>query len=186
MALSEFDRNLLQRCLAQEPRSWENFVDRFLGLVLHVVNHSAQSRSMRLTDQDREDLVAEVFLAIVHDSFAVLRQFRGKSSLATYLTVVARRVVIRELMKRNSAATLSSTADVASNVSFEQRISDKEEVAELLSGLSDAEAAVVKMYHLDGKSYSEISHDLGMPENSVGPMLSRARSRMRRSARQPS
>ncbi len=67
MALSEFDRVLLQHCISREPRSWENFVDRFLGLVLHVVNHAAQSRSVRLSDQDREDLVADVFLAIIRD-----------------------------------------------------------------------------------------------------------------------
>ena len=67
MALSEFDRNLLERCLAREPRSWENFVDRFLGLVLHVVNHTAQARNIRLTDQDREDLASEVFLAVVRE-----------------------------------------------------------------------------------------------------------------------
>src|ERR1700742_977680 len=57
MALSDIDRNLLQRCLARKPRAWEDFVDRFMGLVVHVVNHSAQSRSLRLTSQDREDLV---------------------------------------------------------------------------------------------------------------------------------
>jgi RNA polymerase sigma-70 factor (ECF subfamily) len=187
MALSEFDRNLLQRCLAREPRSWENFVDRFLGLVLHVVNHTAQSRSMRLTDQDREDLVADIFLAVVRDDFAVLKQFRGKSSLATYLTVVARRVVVRELMKRNSQATLSpAVTDVVEQASFEQRISNEEEVARLLSGLPDSEAEVVRMYHLEGKSYSEISSHIGMPENSVGPMLSRARSKMRNRASQTS
>jgi len=45
VALSEIDRNLLQRCLARKPRAWEDFVDRFMGLVVHVVNHSAQSRS---------------------------------------------------------------------------------------------------------------------------------------------
>ena len=129
MALSEFDRNLLQRCLAREPRSWENFVDRFLGLVLHVVNHTAQARSMRLSDQDREDLVADVFLSVVRDDFAVLKQFRGKSSLATYLTVVARRVVVRQLMKRGSTASLSPAVEPASERrGFEERISDRDEV----------------------------------------------------------
>ena len=181
MALSEFDRNLLQRCLAREPRSWENFVDRFLGLVLHVVNHTAQARSMRLTDQDREDLVAEVFLSIVRDEFAVLRQFRGKSSLATYLTVVARRVVVRQLMKRSSVASLNPpAAEPAEPMAFEERISDREEVERLLASLPETEAKIVRMYHLEGKSYSEISTHFGMPENSVGPMLTRARSRMRR------
>ena len=68
VVLSEIDRNLLQRCLAQKPRAWEDFVDRFIGLVVHVVSHSAQSRSLRLSPEDREDLVAGVFLAIVKDS----------------------------------------------------------------------------------------------------------------------
>ena len=183
MALSEFDRNLLQSCLAKEPRSWENFVDRFLGLVLHVVNHAASTRSLRLTDQDREDLVSEVFLAVVRDDFAVLRQFRGRSSLATYLTVVARRVVVRQLMKRGTVATLTTDVDVANpSANFESRISAKEEVDRLLADLSQTEAAVIRMYHLEGKSYGEISSVVGMPENSVGPMLSRARSKMRNKA----
>ncbi len=187
MALSEFDRNLLQRCLAREPRSWENFVDRFLGLVLHVVNHAAQSRSMRLSDQDREDLVADVFMAIVRDEFAVLKQFRGKSSLATYLTVVARRVVVRQLMKRGSVATLSpETEPVSEEPGFEARISDREEVERLLASLPESEASIVRMYHLEGKSYGEISSQTGVPENSVGPTLSRARTKMRNRASQTS
>ena len=89
--------------MARKPRSWEDFVDRFIGLVIHVINHTAQSRSIRLTLEDREDLASEVFLAMVNDDFAILRRFRGESSLATYLTVVARRVVVRELLKRKAA-----------------------------------------------------------------------------------
>ena len=106
MALSEIDRNLLQRCLARKPRAWEDFVDRFMGLVVHVVNHSAQNRSLRLTAEDREDLVAQVFLSIVHDDLAVLRHFRGESSLATYLTVIARRVVVADLLKQRPTSSL--------------------------------------------------------------------------------
>jgi len=64
----------------------------------------------------------------------------------------------------------------------EQRISDHEELDRLLSELRGSEAAVVRMYHLEGKSYQEISHVVGMPENTVGPMLSRARSKLRRAA----
>ena len=46
--LSEIDRNLLERCIQKKPRAWEDFVDRFMGLVLHVINHTAQARSVRL------------------------------------------------------------------------------------------------------------------------------------------
>ena len=106
MALSEIDRNLLERCLQRKPRAWEDFVDRFMGLVLHVVNHTARARSVRLTPADRDDLCAEVFLATIKNEFALLRNFRGSSSLATYLTVVARRIVVKELLSRMSAARL--------------------------------------------------------------------------------
>jgi len=182
VALSDIDRNLLDRCLGGKPRAWEDFVDRFMGLVVHVVNHTAQCRSIRLTEADREDLAAEVFLAIVDRDMAVLRHFRAKSSLATYLTVVARRVVVRKLVDRHSAVPLGDmVAHAAANDHQpEQRIADQEEVGRLLGELGGSEAAVVRMYHLEGKSYQEISRTVGMPENSVGPLLSRARAKLRR------
>ena len=61
-----------------------------------------------------------------------------------------------------------------------QRLSDRDEVARLLEELEGTEAQVVRMYHLEGKSYQEISSLVGMPENSIGPTLSRAREKMRR------
>ena len=75
MALSEIDRNLLERCLQRKPRAWEDFADRFMGLVVHVVNHTARARSIRLSAADRDDLCAEVFLAIVKNDFARAAQF---------------------------------------------------------------------------------------------------------------
>jgi RNA polymerase sigma-70 factor, ECF subfamily len=190
VALSEIDRNLLERCLARKPKAWEDFVDRFMGLVVHVTNHTAQSRSVRLTPEDREDLSSEVFLTIVNDDFAVLRHFRSQSSLATYLTVIARRVVVRSMLERKAAARLSpSTTQLESSdgaATVEQRISDRDQVTRLLEGLDGEEAEVVRMYHLEEKSYQEISAAVGMPENSVGPLLSRAREKMRRAATEQS
>ncbi|HEX4144237.1 MAG TPA: sigma-70 family RNA polymerase sigma factor [Pirellulales bacterium] len=187
MALSDIDRSLLQRCLTRKPRAWEDFVDRFMGLVIHVVNHSAQCRSLRLAAEDREDLVAQVFLTVVKDDLAVLRNFRGDSSLATYLTVVARRVVVRDLLKQPASVPMhgSGGMGVGGISPAENRSDDREEIERLLEELDGAEAEIVRMYHLEGKSYHEISTAVGMPENSVGPTLSRARNKMRRAATEP-
>jgi RNA polymerase sigma-70 factor (ECF subfamily) len=182
VALSDIDRSLLDRCLARKPRAWEDFVDRFTGLVIHVVNHTARCRSIMLTSADREDLTAEVFLAIIRDDFAVLRRFRSKASLATYLTVIARRVVVRKLVETRVATPLGAAAEAAGaadGAANEQRMMDREEVEQLMEQLDDSEAAVVRMYHLEGKTYQEISRTTGMPTNSVGPMLSRARAKLR-------
>jgi len=186
VALSEIDRKLLDRCLDRKPRSWEDFVDRFMGLVVHVINHSSQARSIRLTPEDREDLCAEVFLTIVKSDFAVLRRFQGKSNLATYLTVIARRVVVKHLLEHKSAAKLQIATVPPSEVQdstadgLEDRVSDLDEVEKLLDDLDGFEAQVVRLYHIEGKTYREISTATGMPENSVGPTLSRAREKMRR------
>ena len=104
------------------------------------------------------------FWRSIKNDFAVLRNFRGKSSLATYLTVVARRIVVKELLARMSAAQLGdgSSPHAAEGVpdphpSVEERLGDQEEVERLLGGLQGTEAQVVRMYHLEGKSYHEIS-----------------------------
>jgi RNA polymerase sigma-70 factor (ECF subfamily) len=184
VALSEIDRSLLDRCLSRKPRAWEDFVDRFMGLVVHVINHTAQCRSINLSSADREDLAADVFVTIVDNDMAALRHFRGKSSLATYLTVIARRVVVRKLVDGHSSVPLGDMVARAESEELEpeQRIADREEVGRLLGELQGSEAAVVRMYHLEGKTYQEISRSTGMPENSVGPMLSRARAKMRHRA----
>jgi RNA polymerase sigma-70 factor (ECF subfamily) len=181
VALSEIDRNLLERCLARKPRAWEDFVDRFLGLVVHVINHTAHCRSVLLPAADRDDLTAEVMLTIVQDDFAVLRRFRQQSSLATYLTVIARRVVVKRLIEGHHATPLASLAnlEIASTPSAEDRIDNREVVDRLLQSLTGQEAEVVRLYHLEGKTYQEISLSTGMPSNSVGPMLSRVRSKLR-------
>jgi RNA polymerase sigma-70 factor, ECF subfamily len=188
VTLSDIDRSLLERCLDHRPRAWEDFVDRYMGLVVHVVNHAAQAKSIRLSNEDREDLVGIVLLNIVKDDFAVIRHFRGESSLATYLTVIARRVVVHELLKNRQGVRIAAgTVDHVVNgdgnhvagAGPEQRLSDRDQIERLLGELDGTEAQIVRMYHLEGKTYQEISHAVGMPENSVGPTLSRARRKMR-------
>lgn len=186
MSLSDFDRQLLQRCLSRQPRAWEDFVDRFLGLVVHVVNHTTRVRSVAISPQDVEDLSSEVFMAILANDYGVLRRFRGQSSLATYLTVVSRRVVVRELLKRRIVPNLSDTSDMHDvadeSASAEERFSNREEAQRLLGELDGDEAQIVRLYHLEGKSYHEISSETGVPVNSIGPTLSRVRAKLRRQA----
>jgi len=181
LVLSAIDRQLLDRCLEGKPGSWEDFVDRYMGLLTHVVNHAAQSRSVRLSKEDRDDFCADVLVAIIRDDFAVLRNFRGQSSLATYLTVVARRVVVRKMVRSKQPSRLTDKEPEDSTViEVEQMLEDRDEVDRLLKSLEPNEAHVVRLYHLEGNTYEEIRDIVGIPANSVGPLLSRAREKLRR------
>ncbi len=183
MSLSEVDRELLRRCLERAPRAWQDFADRFLGLVVHVANHTAECRGFELDEATRDDLVADVFLTIVANDFEVLRRFRRNCSLATYLTVISRRVIARRLHSamriRNQANNGAVSATESGMDAPPTRIENQEEIQKLLLRLDPKEANVVRMYHLEGKSYREISEYVGMTENSIGPVLTRAREKMR-------
>lgn len=180
VSLSEIDRQILERCLAGSPRGWKDFVDRFLGLVIHVVNHTAAARGISLQEDIREDMVSEVFAALVAGDCAALRRFQRNCSLATYLTVIVRRIVVRKLMAMNAGRRgLETAAEPAESDPAIRRLEDAEEVNRLLLRLDPEEARVVRMYHLEGKSYEQISREIGINQNSVGPVLTRARSKMR-------
>ncbi len=182
VGFSEIDRNLLERCLARKPRSWEDFVDRFLSLFYHVVDHTAAAANIRLSPADRDDVCAEIFLRLIENDFAILRRFRGQASLASYLAVVARRITLRLLREKmpppGSEVQLGQLLHVAPPI--EQQLGSREEVERLLERLPETESRAIKLFYLEGKPYVEIARALGVSENSVGPILSRARENLRR------
>lgn len=187
MAFTETDRKILKRCLAREPGGWEEFVDRFIGLFMHVIQHTAHSRSVTLSPDDLEDICSEIFLTLLKNDFAVLRHFKGRSSLATYLTVVGRRIAVKAVSERRKSEAMGHVrahASVLQAAGVEpaplDRMADAEEVRGLLDQLPAPEAAIVRKFHLEGKTYAQIAQELNIPENSVGPTLSRARERLSR------
>ena len=133
----------------------------------------------------RDDLVADVFVSWIDRDFAILRRFRGQSSLATYLAVVSRRVVLRRLsqlrLPQNQHSIEALKLDPTDAETNRYTREEFEQLNASIEKLSQNEAQAVRMFHLDGKSYSEIGSHIGMPENSVGPFLSRAREKIRRS-----
>lgn len=189
MPLSALDRQLLDRCLNHEPGAWNDFVDRYMGLIYHTIHHASHARSVILKPEDVEDLAAEIFLAIIEDDYRVLRQFRREAALPTYLAVIARRTCIKEIVKRHREAELGhvtasrALADEEATHDSEP-IATAEEVDRMLQDLPDREAEVIRLYHLKSMSYRQIGHQLGIPENSIGPILAKARQRLRRVAEQ--
>jgi RNA polymerase sigma-70 factor (ECF subfamily) len=189
MARTAADQVLLDRCLKQEAGAWKAFVDRFLGLIFHVVERTSQLVGMPLRAADLEDVAAEILLQVIKNDFAVLRRFRGQSSLATYLTVIARRVCLHEL-NRFSAERMPVQAPDRPQAEPERlsvpamfsEIESREEVEQLLRRLPAPERHVVRLFYLQGHTYQEISSELRIPINSIGPMLFRARQRLRKTS----
>lgn len=183
MPLTDFDRRLLDRCLRHEPGAWNEFVDRYLGLVYHVIHHVAHARTLKLSAEDVEDYAAEILLGLIDNDFATLRRFKGEASLPTYLAVVARRICIRQIVRRQREEQLGhATAHRALVDQDEPEIEETlapEDVERMLAELPENEAEIIQLFHLRGMSYRQISQRLGISENSIGPILTKARRRLR-------
>jgi RNA polymerase sigma-70 factor (ECF subfamily) len=178
-ALAVADARMAAACLAREPGAWDAFVDRFAGLFRWVVDRTAAQRQLSISATDRDDIIAEILLECLRNDAALLRAFAGRSSLPTYLTVVARRVAVRGLLRTLESGHVPAAAAAPPRRDATAHAVDREEVEALLAHLADDEARLVRLHHLEARSYGEISRITGMPLGSIGPALSRAREKMK-------
>lgn len=184
MPLTADENKLVQRCLSHQPGAWNDFVDTYLSLIYRVIHHTAHLRGVTIQPEDVEDLASEVLLQLVANNYATLRQFQGRSSLATYLTVICRRSCIH-LLARKFGTTAIFKSMPMNHQSMDETISDDdssdalEHVHDLLTHLPRGVREVVRLHYLVGLTYEEISSQLGIPVNSIGPLLTRARQKLK-------
>jgi RNA polymerase sigma-70 factor (ECF subfamily) len=170
------DWQLVEECLRNADGSWEAFLRRFGGLIGVVVGKTAESRGLKLSAADQQDIVADVFVELLSRDASVLRMFEGRSSLTTYLAVIARRVAIRRLLRSLETGAVSAGDEVAAIADPRDSgdiMADREEIMLLLNELEPEDATLVRLYRLEGLSYGAISQQTGIPLNSIGPRLSR-------------
>ena len=177
--LTDIDRKLLNDLLAGQPGAWRVFVDRFNGLILQVIHHTAHAHSLKLNSDDVEDLCADTFAELLARDMAALRSFRGRCSFATYLGVIARRVVVRKLTEHRFLKAMGhvnahqAAVEYASLDAPSAGVDHKDQVESLFSSLPPESSRLLQWLYLDGFSYQEIARRLGKPLNSIGPMLTR-------------
>lgn len=174
-------QQLVRACLASAPGAWDEFVDRFAGLLGYIVDRTAAQHGPPLSGGERDDIIAEILLEILRNDAAALRGFAGRASLPTYLTVIARRVAVRSLQRARERRPIPvgdrhQQADLHDAVGA---LADQEAVEALLGALDETEARLIRLHHLESRSYGEISLLTGLPVGSIGPALSKARQKMR-------
>jgi RNA polymerase sigma-70 factor (ECF subfamily) len=124
---------------------------------------------------------------VVADDYKVLKQFKGSANFSTYLVVIARRICVHELARRQAVKEavrngLPRPARVEDDDSAAvlKSIEKLEEVDRLVRKLSGREREIVRLFYLEGRSYEEISIETGQPVNTIGSILTRARERLRK------
>jgi RNA polymerase sigma factor (sigma-70 family) len=144
---------------------------------------------LRLTGsrEHLDDLAQEVFLRL----YRALPSFRGESLLSTYLYRITVNVAQDEWKRRCNDRIHVSISDDTSGwedrlphpgSNAEQQIEEREfqqAVEEQLQLLSQAERAILVLYHQEERSYEQIAYALSLPIGTVRTHLHRGRKKLR-------
>lgn len=166
------DRELIGRVLAGDPGAERALYDAHVDRVFRLVYRMAG-------DLDRaQDWVQETFIR----AFGRLHQFRGESSLSTWLCSIAVSITLNGLRRVKRFREREVALEDAGGVGVTSREADpdlKTRLYQAIEALPEGYRTVFVMHDVEGFTHEEIGHALGVQPGTSKAQLFRARARLR-------
>ncbi len=151
--------NLINEIIAGSRQAFESLVEKYQPMVRKTVSYLFYRYRDNNNDAMVDDLTNDIFLSLMEDDFKKIRQFKGMSSFATYLRVIASRQVLG-FLRRPSREVQTKAADkinktVDSSPNPEELYRDQENrslMAEAIAALKPADQLLMKLTY-----YQELS-----------------------------
>jgi RNA polymerase sigma factor (sigma-70 family) len=185
----------LERCLAGDPGSRSEFVERYGALIRFAMSSVLRQRGIRLPPEDVDDLFQGIVLSFFERDCRRLKLYEGRNdaSFATFVRVCATRQTLDRLrqLRRRAAVTVDAESlperggiaelpDEASGP--EARTLATQQVAQLrdvVLALPPREQLLIRLHLVDGHSISEVARVLGISDNATHVLKSRVRTKLR-------
>ena len=85
---------LVQACLNHRQFAWQQFVDRFLPIILTTVQELDRKTSRGWQETEQHDLARMVFRQLRQDDYRLLREYDPAQDFETWLIVITRRLAL--------------------------------------------------------------------------------------------
>jgi RNA polymerase sigma-70 factor (ECF subfamily) len=166
------DRDLISRCLAGDPEAERALYDAHVDRIYRLAYRMAGDGDLA------QDFTQETFIR----AFERLAQFRGDSSLATWLHSIAVSVTLNGMRKvqriRLRTTDLSETPLLASEAR-DIPPDLKTRLFQAIDALSEKLRIVYVMHDVEGYTHEEIGQTLGIPIGTSKARLFDARAKLR-------
>jgi len=185
------EKTLLEKCLEQDKKAWDTFVEKYNRIISHAIVQTLQKYSFDPENQIIDDLFHTVFLSLVEHNYKKLRQFQWKCKLSSWLHIIAVRTTIDFLRKQSDLLSLNGDTDeeislrerIANGNPMPDRIIELEEEKRIFEqmkrDLKPKEQLFVELYYCRELSPSGIAKILHITENNVYQMKNRIREKMK-------
>jgi RNA polymerase sigma-70 factor, ECF subfamily len=187
------EEELLRRCATGDNAAWTDFLRRYGAFLDYMVRRALISRrgGRMPSADDVAEVRDEIVAWLLANDGRVLLTYRAESRLTSWLGVVvgrrARRIAQRGQGLRQKTVSLDAlTADATSHLAVssegesDSRQAALQKLAVALEDLSERDRILLRGAFYDKRSYAELAEEVGVRTDSVGQLLYRAKSRLKK------
>ena len=163
---------LLERAKRGDHKAFQCLVECFEECIAMIV------KGILGDCAEAEDVGQEVFIRF----YQCMHQFKGNSTLKTYLTRIAINLSLNEIKKRKPTFDINNKEISETPMTIETKSSnfeENEQIDKALQQLSHEHRSIVVLRLMQGYSVKETAKILEIPEGTVLSRLSRAQEKLR-------
>jgi RNA polymerase sigma-70 factor (ECF subfamily) len=186
LALRDPDIRLMLQVRDDDPRAFEQLVDRYQHRLVAIMTHLVGNA------EEGEDLAQEVFLRV----YRARKNYKPRSKFSTWLFTIANNLALNSLRARQRKPSVPLNVRESGPLGLrpeEQLVHDpetgpmqrvqKQELAEriraALKTLNERQRMAVFLNKFEDMNYAEIAEVMGLTTKAVKSLLSRARENLR-------
>ena len=166
------DSELIAAVVAGRAGAFDELAARHRPLMLRIAREH-----FRIRPDDAEDIVQDVFARLLGNDCEHLKAFHGECKLSTWLYNITRNRCID--LKRRKGADPMPADDPANGADVAGTAELRATVDRALAELPPRSRLLLRLRYFQQLSYQEIGDLLGVPANTVGSGINRAKKRLR-------
>ena len=177
-------QRLIERCIEREEKAWEEFVERFSGLLFYSARERLKRNGIAFSQQDLEDVVQTVFVEIWQGN--KLKDVRDRKKIKAWLSIVAQTRALNQVYKKKERLLRENELYKIDNIKVEPGPgSGKDEeilarkLEEEIEDFEAREKIILKLSVIYGKKHREIACLMQIPVNTVSTIIARKKKVLR-------
>jgi RNA polymerase sigma-70 factor (ECF subfamily) len=184
-AVEPSERELVDRCCRADKAAWDELAAQFYDVAKAAARQTLLRARRAAPDEDVENIAQTVFTSLIEEDYRRLRQFEGRCALRSWLWSVTIRQTLNyvrgESLRRGRSLDAEPLLVPEAGGREAPGASTAEQMRALdgyLSRLNSKERLALRLHYTDGLPQKNIAKILGVAENTIGALISRARAKL--------
>lgn len=175
--------SIIRKCLSGDKEAWEKLLEKLSPLVFSTIYRTLDKYSFAPSQDDVDDLHNSLFLSLMEGDFRKLRQFKGISSLQSYIRIITVRQVVDFLRKQKKHLSLYSDDMpeplVCNNPLPDMKVERADLINRVMGSLGASDKLLLRLIYEKGLKPKEIAGIMNISVEAFYSKKSRVKKKMK-------